>query len=269
MISKAAKAEDPGAAVKGRSSRPPRILLFGDSHAHAVERAIAKREGKGQPVRISAHSMLKEKNGVRIGSTSLNRFLKLIAGLTPDDVVVSMIGGNQHAVYSTIQHPQPFDFFAPGEAVPEGAAEIIPYRVMEDVFDYGLRKGDGATLEAIRAATVARVVHVLPPPPKEDNEHISKNHETVFANDLPHRGVSSPQLRLKFWALQSRILKRLCKEFGIEVMAPPKRGVDERGFLRPEFYANDATHGNWRYGERVIRELERRYLGNSADRSRK
>jgi hypothetical protein len=256
-------------AEKRPSEAQPRILLFGDSHAHAVQRAISKREGKGHSAPISAHSLLKDKNGVRIGSTTFERFLKLVGDLGPDDIVVSMVGGNQHAVYSTIQHPQPFDFFTPAGPVSEGSAEIVPYRAIEDVFEYGLRRGDGCTLEALRSATLARVVHVLPPPPKQDNEHIARHHETVFRKDLPERGVSSPELRLKFWNLQTRILKRLCKEFQIEVLMPPKRAVNEEGFLRPEFYANDATHGNWRYGERVIRELERRYVGTSAERPRK
>ncbi len=50
---------------------------------------------------------------------------------------------------------------------------------------------------------------------------------------------------------------------------PPKRGVDGEGFLREEFYANDATHGNWRYGERVIREIERRYAEPATERPQK
>jgi hypothetical protein len=243
----------------------PRILLFGDSHAHAVQRAIAKRHGKGQSALISAHSLLKQKNGVQLGSISLEHFLKLIGKLGEGDVVVSMIGGNQHAVYSTIQHPRPFDFFTPEGDLPESAVEIIPYRAIEELFEHGLRKGDGRMLEEVRAATRARVVHVLPPPPKQDNAHIVKYHETTFRNDLPERGVSSPELRLKFWKLQSRILRKLCKEFQIEILMPPKRGVDPQGFLRPEFYANDATHGNWRYGERVIREIERRYVNRPTE----
>jgi hypothetical protein len=241
--------------------RQPKVLLFGDSHAHAVLRAITKREGKGQPVPVSAHRLLKEKNGVRIGTTSFETFLSLIANLGKKDIVVSMIGGNQHAVYSTIQHPRRFDFFSPDVPLTEEAdVEIVPYRALEETFEFGLRKGDGATLAALRAGTKARIVHVLPPPPKRDNEHIVKNHETLFRKDLPERGVSSPELRRKFWQLQARVLQKICGEMGIEIAMPPHRAVDEAGFLRPEFYAKDATHGNWLYGERVLRAVERRYL---------
>ena len=217
---------------------------------------------------MSAHRLLKEKNGVQMGTTSFEAFLKLVARLRPKDLVVSMIGGNQHAVYSTIQHPRPFDFFNPDvESMDEGVVEIIPYRALEDVFDKGLRMGDGRSLEALRSATVARVVHILPPPPKHDNEHIVQNHETMFAKDLPEQGVSSPELRLKFWMLQKRVLMQICGELGIEVMMPPAQTVDEAGFLRPDFYAKDATHGNWLYGERVLREIERLYLAPTSDRA--
>lgn len=246
--------------AKGNATKR-RAFLFGDSHAYAVERAIDKRLGKGQPVPLSAHRLLKEKNGVRIGTTSFDDFLKLIGRLGPKDLVISMIGGNQHAVYSTIQHPQRFDFFCPDVAsVEDGTVEFVPYRALEDLFEHGLRGGDGRSLAALRAATAARVVHVLPPPPKEDNEHIVRNHETLFARDLPLHGVSAPELRLKFWKLQAGILSRICKELRIKVMMPPSQAVNRAGFLTPDFYANDATHGNWVYGERVLREIERLYL---------
>jgi hypothetical protein len=252
----------------GKKNR--RVLLFGDSHAHAVERAIAKRVGKGLPVTLTAHRLLKDKGDIQIGNITFEAFLKLASTLGPDDVVVSLIGGNQHAVYSTVQHRLRFDFYSPDvPSIDEAASEIVPYRAIEAVFDTGLRSGDGRLLETLRSATAARIVHVLSPPPKEDSAHITRYHETAFKQDLPKRGVSSAHLRLKFWKLQSRIVRQICSELNIEVMAPPKRTVDEGGFLRPEFYATDATHGNWRYGERVIREVERLYPETATGPARK
>lgn len=210
------------------------------------------------PTRVVAYRLLKEKQGVRIGDSSLEDFLSLAALAGPNDLVVSMIGGNQHAVYSTIQHPQPFDFFNPErDPVDENIEELIPYRALENLFARGLTNGDGRSLEAIRRATSARMIHVIPPPPKADNDHIAKYHETLFAQDLPQQGVSSPSVRLKFWKLQTRLLGKICRKLNIEVLMPPSRAVDEQGFLRPEFYAQDATHGNWLYGERIIRQLEK------------
>jgi hypothetical protein len=254
--------KSPSEAAAPGHGRAPRIVLFGDSHSHAIQRAIDKREGKGQSSPLSAHRLLKVKNGQNIGDTTFEDFLAMIGKLEPNDVVLSLIGGNQHAVYSTIQHPQRFDFFEPGPArIADGPVEIIPYRAIEEAFASGLRRGDGKSLQAIRAATVARVVHVIPPPPKADNAFLEQNHESLFATEgLATRGVSTPELRLKFWKLQTHVLEMLCTEFGIEIMMPPKPTFDHRGFLRPEYYARDATHANWRYGERVLREVETRFL---------
>lgn len=247
-------------SATGAKSKQPRILLFGDSHSHAIQRAIQKRIGKGQSSPVSAFRLRKEKNGSHIGDTSFQDFLEMIAGLGEEDVVLSMIGGNQHAVYSTIQHPRPFDFFTPeNPASAEPDVDIVPYRALADLFTRGIQKGDGTSLEAIRNATVARVVHIIPPPPKADNDFIEKYHEGLFANEgIASRGVSPAALRLKFWQLQTRVLKRLCAKLGVEVLMPPGRVV-EKGFLRPEFYAQDATHANWRYGERLLRIIETRY----------
>jgi hypothetical protein len=243
---------------KSSISSERRILLFGDSHAYAVQTAIAKRLGKGMTTRVTAYRLLKQKKNIRLGDSSLDDFLAVIAKAGPDDLVVSMIGGNQHAVYSTIQHPHRFEFYNPeGDPVDESVEEIVPFHALKDLFARGLLAGDGASLKALRNATHARIVHVLPPPPKADNGHIIKFHETFFADDLPQHGVSPPMLRLKFWKLQTRLLRKICAALDIEVMVPPERCVDERGFLRPEFYAQDATHGNWLYGERVIRVLEK------------
>jgi hypothetical protein len=248
-----------GSQATGQVER--RIFLFGDSHSHAIQRAIQKRQGKKQAAPLAAHRLLKEKNGKHIGDTTFEQFLEATAKLGPNDVVLSMIGGNQHAVFSTIQHPQPFDFFTPEGPACDPAAGLVPYRALEDTFVRGLRSGDGKSLEALRKATSARVVHIIPPPPKSDTGFIEKHHETRFAQEeLARLGVSPPQLRLKFWRLQARVLEEICNALGIEVMMPPARAVDEEGFLRPEFYAQDATHANWRYGERVLREVERRYL---------
>lgn len=249
-----------------RSRGTPRIVLFGDSHSYAVQRAVEKRKGKGFPVPLEVHRLLKEKNGSTIGNLRFEDFLALIGDLSAGDVVVSMIGGNQHAVFSTIPHPQPFDFYTiEGDSPPAGGVDIIPYRALSDAFSTGLRKGDMKSLEAIRDATEARVIHVCSPPPKADNDFIAKHHETLFAQEgIASRGVSPPELRLKFWKLQVRILQRLCKRIGVEMMMPPARAVSD-GFLRPEFYAADATHANWLYGERVIRELERRFVPQQGD----
>jgi hypothetical protein len=244
----------------------PTILLFGDSHAYAVQRAIEKREGKGRSTIVNAYRLAKIKNGKRQGDTSLEEFLDVVRPLAPDDLVLSMIGGNQHAVFSTIQHPQRFDFVDPEDnGGLDEAAAIIPYRVLASFFERGIRNRDGKSLAALRGATAARVIHIIPPPPKADNAFIQQYHESLFATEgITAHGVSSPALRLKFWNLQTRLLEELCGELGINVMLPPRAALDRDGYLANEYYANDATHANYFYGELLLREVEARFVTSPA-----
>jgi hypothetical protein len=238
-----------------------KILLFGDSHVYAVERAIYHRNFKRWPIPLTAYRRLKEKGGKQLGDLRFEGFLDLIKTLEPHDIVLSMIGGNQHSIFSMVQHPQPFDFFdAESPAVVEPGAQIIPYRIIEELFAEGIRRGDVECIATIRRSTAARVVHIIPPPPKADNAYIQQYHEAVFATDIASRGVSPASLRLKFWKLQTRILERSCREAEVEILLPPAATLDEGGFLAPKFYAKDATHANPAYGEAVLTEIEERFV---------
>jgi hypothetical protein len=244
--------------------KTPRILLFGDSHVYAVERAIYHRNYKRRPIPLEAYRQLKAKNGKQLGNLSLDAFHALIKELDPEDLVLSMIGGNQHAVFSLIQHPQPFDFFEPGlnDAV-ESGLRIIPYRTIEQVFAEGMQK-DLKAITTLQKSTAAHVVHIIPPPPKADAGYIRQFHEAVFAEGVATRGVSPASLRLKFWKLQARVLERQCKAAKVDILLPPAATLDDEGFLASKFYANDATHANSAYGEIILTEVERRFLTPAA-----
>lgn len=239
-----------------------RIMLFGDSHSYAMQRAAERRTKKRLDVPVEIHRLLKQKNDVVIGDTSLEQFVDKIRGLAADDAVISMIGGNQHAVFSTIQHPRPFDFIEPSRPnwLPAAGSELIPYAALHGNFTDGITRGDGKSIKALRDATVAHVVHVLPPPPKRDTAHILSHHESRFAEDgIAQFGVSSAELRMKCWILQKDVLVQFCRQIDVEVMFPPDEACDADGFLLPDYYANDATHANPSYGELIMQKLESRW----------
>lgn len=241
----------------------PKIILFGDSHSYAVQRAIERRVKKNIPVNIQVYRLLKQKGNIHIGDTTLDKFIDIAKSLRESDVIYSMIGGNQHAVISTIQHPMPFDFVGPStslEVTGEGM-EIIPYHVIRNFFDEGVRRGDGLSIAALRSAVRAPVIHIIPPPPKRDNEHIRSHHESRFADDgIAELGVSPPMLRMKCWQLQTDLLQEFCSQIDVQTMLPPAEARDKDGFLLPEFYANDATHANPLYGELLMQAIERRWM---------
>lgn len=234
-----------------------KIMIVGDSHTDAIKRAIKLRKGAFTH-EISAQRFSKIKNGEPFGDISLEDVEAVAGQLDPSDLLVSTVGGNQHQVFGLIQHPQPFDFHLPDTALPmQSGSETIPYRVLWDVFSSGLRGRDGATLRRLRAATQCRLVHLTPPPPKEDEAHILRRFETHFAkHGLAEQGVTAAPVRLKLWHLQVRALQELCAEIGITLLPPPAGTQTEDGYLKPTYYADDATHANGDYGILVLLQLE-------------
>jgi hypothetical protein len=265
-----------------------RAVIIGDSHIHAIKDALQARGSNESAIRIEAKRLLKVKHlpypakneaggllasarkllkgGARktataaLGDISFDEALKIARRLGPEDILVSVIGGNQHAVFSTIQHPQPFDFMLPGEATQDGSrtnTELVPFRALYPYFRVALRDGDGETIAALRKATSARMIHLLAPPPKRMNDWIEQHHDTMFVEEgLTQQGVSKPELRLRFWHLQNRAIHEICGELGVEVLGTPPGASDADGFLARAYYAGDATHANPRYGELVLQQLE-------------
>jgi hypothetical protein len=241
--------------------KQPAILMFGDSHSHAVHLAVQKRFSRRLSVPLAVFRQIKEKNGRKIGNITFAGFLDRITQLRRKDVVLSSMGGSRHAIYSTTQHSQPLDFYTPGFAMAVAAeAEIIPFRALEALFAEGVYERVGRRLKKMRSSTEARIVHLLPPPPKGDSAYVARHHEKAFKRQgIETAGVSPPSLRLKFWLLQAHVLHKLCPRLGVEVMMPPASAT-EGGFLRPECFAEDTTHANELYGELVLRLVEARFL---------
>lgn len=244
--------------------RKPRVIIFGDSHTEAVRRAFYFKDRSSLYGDIEIYRIRKIKSGKVIGDIPLERFSKKIKALNEDDWVISLVGGNQYAMISTLRPCPDVYLVDPSEPSDQksvacyGPATIIPRRAMKSYLASGIGNLDGAVLARIRASTRARVVHILPPPPKQDNEFIRRSHDTVFA-PAGCIGIdpSEPQFRLKCWQLQRECLEELCGEIGIEVLPPPADTVDDGGFLKPFYYGKDVTHANRRYGDRLLREIAR------------
>lgn len=253
-------AEAIGGWLRGRfgKSAGQRILIYGDSHTIAIAQALAYRETHpSEPLpRIELYRYLKLKEGKQIGDTDLDRFCTMIARLGPDDTVISVIGGNQYAVASTVRREPFYTIVTAGEAIIAGETGIIPYRAMKSYIASGVFNSDGPMLRKIRDATRAHVFHLLPPPPKADNDYIRRYHESRFAAEgLGEFAPHSPGLRLSCWQMQRDCLAELCEEIGVELLAPPAVTMDADGFLDPHYYGKDVTHANRRYGEQLLRQI--------------
>ena len=247
--------------ARRRTSRPvgkPRIAVFGDSHTAALVSAQQFPDRKAKYELIRIYRVLKQKNGRSLGNSTLESFCADISDFGPEDLVFSAVGGNQYSIISTVQDPVDYDFLcSPGDRrQPREGAELVPFRALEAYLEKGVRGAVGPVLRAIRNSTGAKVFHLAPPPPKQDNMFIAKHFESRFATDgIQKLGPTRPSLRLRCWHVQLRCLENLCRELDIELIRPPKHGVTPKGYLEPKCYAKDVTHANRRYGEFVLKQI--------------
>ena len=236
----------------------PRIAVFGDSHTAALQSAKDFPDRNHVYKHVHIYRLLKEKDGRAVGDTTLAEFCHLIRSYSASDFVFSAVGGNQYAVVSTVRSPVEYDFLtSPGdENFLGGGTTIIPFRALSGHIDKGIRGTVGRVLREIRAATSARVLHLAPPPPKENNQFITTHFESRFATQgIADLGPTTPELRLKCWKVQLDRLQKLCEELGVELIMPPWRTVTPAGYLQERCYAKDVTHGNRRYGEYVLKDI--------------
>lgn len=237
---------------------PIQIQIIGDSHVDAVKRA-ASALASDVSVNFKVQRILRLKDDKPIGDVDLEVFMQRIATLAPRDLVVSMVGGNQYNAFGLVQHPEAFDFHLPErpDLPPLREREILPYHVLRELFHSGVRGKDGDRIHKLRQSTPARVVHVCPPPPKEDADLIMRRHETLFLKQgLLQNGVTPATIRLKLWLLQVSVLKALCAELGVELLPLPPGTQTPMGYLAPAYFADDATHANRDYATLMLAQLK-------------
>lgn len=244
-----------------RSSEPvrePRIAVFGDSHTAALVSAKEFPARRGDYENIRVYRLLKQKDGKKVGDSTLEAFCAEIRSYDRSDLVFSAVGGNQYAVVSTVRDPIEYDFLADSDdrhVVAEGMA-LVPFRALAGYIEKGVRGTMRPVLKQIRDSTNAKVFHIAPPPPKEDNAFIAAHFESRFAREgIGDLGPTRPELRLKCWKVQLQCLADLCEELGIGLVRPPKHGLTPEGFLASRCYAKDVTHANRRYGEFVLKQM--------------
>ena len=234
------------------------ICIIGDSHVDAIKRAVSAAS-PDDAVTFTAQRIRRIKEAVPIGDVELPDFLVHIAQLGLGDMVVSAVGGNHYNAFGLVQHPEPFDFHLPSrpDLAPLEGREIVPFQTLRDEFASSVHGKDGDRIRQLRQHTPARMVHLCPPPPKEDAQLIMQRHETLFLKQgLLEHGVTPASIRLKLWWLQTQVLETLCKECDVELLTVPDAACTPEGYLKPMYYANDATHANPAYAALALARLK-------------
>lgn len=182
-------------------------------------------------------------------------FQRLLGTMDPAggrNTLFTFIHGEEHIQLALREQPDPYDFELPERPdlplLP--GRQVLPLEVVERMVVHQLEK-TRAILMAIRATHAdLRVVNVVCPPtnrtPHWDPGPGGQCSETMALTPLP--------VRLKVYLLYERLLRLAATGWGIENLPPPADTVCEQGYLRDEFAA-DSVHGNRRYGERVVQQM--------------
>ena len=256
------------------------VKLLGVGHSHLIAITLAARKrrqlGVKRSTELSAIALLDKKyqpivnQGGEAFNENLEGAIKKELAKNPD-LVFSSIAGNEYVIFGLLQHKVPYDFVLCSD--PDlpilDTNNIIPYRMMKEIL---YRQSGGELYPSMRALLRRKcgfLYHLEVPPPIFDVQHILTHLDTYFRNRMAIQGreyrsgyldesvVAPPYLRYKLWRLQSEIIKEACEQMGIGFIPAPANTMDENGFLLPQYWSTDATHGNVAYGEEVLQVLEK------------
>ncbi|MEO0635849.1 MAG: hypothetical protein AAFY73_04315 [Pseudomonadota bacterium] len=251
------------------------IVLIGASHYVAIFSAAEARSLPTEPVEggmVDLRIFNAWKHGLNYGFAVpedgvwvLEATLKeQLTELTADyDRVIffSVFGGNHHQVLTLIGHERPYDVYMPEFShVPlETDAEILSRSYVEQTlleFVIGPYRDISIFL---RAFPKFEFWHIQSPPPIGDDTFVRSNIDSWFVEQMKLNSdfpLTPRYVRQKVWQIHSDLYHREGQANGFELLPCPAGTRDAEGFLKPEFYSNDATHANPAYGELVLQQME-------------
>lgn len=250
--------------------KKPTFIFIGHSHINALAEATKKHPELPQSS-VFIHC-IRNSNGEPLtyrsedGDIHLNKNLsaKLHESIksSRNPILFSLLGGNAHNMLSLLEHPEPFNFLMPNES---GAGDIrddqrtfLPYRQIYDVM-YGRSKPFFDAFDAIQEEISIPIYHLESPPPIGCDEHITIHLDPYFKKRAEGKKLSPRELRKRLWQLHSQTFIDYCSKQDIPFIQTPQTTLDPEGFLAPQGYPDNATHGNFWYGKAVITNLVRQF----------
>lgn len=230
-----------------------KIVVIGNSHAQAIKTAAQECGGKVRGIPVEVYK-LHRKESTAGTDLSLTEARELLASLSENDLAVSIVGGNHFNIIGLIEHSRPFYVWGPhsSEDVCADERQVIPVAVMRSILEEAIT-GERKALRQLANAASCPLIHLEAPPPKGDNLFVERSlaiRETQRF-DLG-MGIAPPKLRLHLWKIQSQLLRDLCGKLSVRFLEAPEQALDEKGFLKRDYYNRDATHANAAYGALVL-----------------
>jgi hypothetical protein len=246
------------ASTEGLLKKNSTILFIGNSHTRSISDAYRKEPNLlPADVTLDVNWLIGEKTkaGKRgpLGDTSLSKAIEKLKRLRKSDVAVLSLLGTSHNIIGLLRHDAPFDVLSSGSQ--DGSKDqIIPNGVMSSYFNYLFETNK--TIPKLVAASNAQIFHLATPPTKESNSFIEARITQYHDQVASEVGINSAGTRLRLWQLEMDALAKACVGWGMGFVPVPEGAATANGFLKSEYYANDATHSNAAYGALVIRQVK-------------
>lgn len=243
----------------------PRILCTGHSHLSAVLRAH-RDNFRGDDwnfeldfLRFQAEAykpnFVEDDAGGNVLNELIGRHMRHKSVRRPADAIVNFLFGNEVNAMALLRHNPPFDFHKPDDDAPvEKGAAIVPYGALRDMIGFRIEDRVTPFVREARSQYDGPIYVMPPPPPNPDAAHILAN-PGAFKDLAAKRGVAPPPLRRKMWRLYCDVLREKVEAAGAQILDPPKDAFDNEGYFRKDYWHWDPTHGNFAYGELVIRHI--------------
>jgi hypothetical protein len=170
-------------------------------------------------------------------------FHKVLSSWNNEAPIVSMLHGNEHSARLYSNYPS-YDFFEPGMPV-DSTAQFLE----SDIIDAHVNEWIKTTLIpliAIKTFTRNPLIHILPPPPRENPQNTS--HIEGYSKYVQQGLFAPDQLRLKWYKRYCRMLADRAYSIGCQILFPPAEAISPEGLLKEE-YTEGLTHGNSKYGK--------------------
>lgn len=221
-------------------------VFLGDSHAHAVIRALAKEPQIDWVTAVDIR---------RIGSPLQNakEVPRDLARQFPADIVFCCLGGTEYNLLSLVEAGEPTDFMFDRDDTVLPGRKVLTKGVVRAALTLRMRSAHGR-LQAVRAAYKCPLICVAPPPPFLEMGDPT-GLPSAFTPFLS-RGITPAPIRRKWYRTQIDLLAAQCAADGLPLMAAPTSAQDADGFLLRSFWANDPTHGNAAYGSALIEQMK-------------
>jgi hypothetical protein len=188
-----------------------------------------------------------------------NDYWSALARCGTGNAIGLVYGGNEANWSFLFEEAVPFDFVPrhhPDMPLAPDAV-IVPEAQIRAEIDRNLGCDLRDVLALLTQQTDARVLLVSPPPPKGDQRRLQELLPPAAAGAR----ITSPHVRLKLWHVLVERYQECASEHGVEFVSVPETVIDEGGFLKPEYWAADLTHGNQEYAKTML-ELLLRIVGS-------